>query len=300
MEEAITEDTADVEKIPEANELEAKESLEGIIGEGEHAESMSIDRETHEVVLDKNRYTKTSRSLNNRLKSDEDISFTIDEEGKITPTYKGRRVYSDGCSMPDKLVGKQTDESKTGDAYDSFDGAHVIIYHRDPETGKFYFSLEIKTADHPQYPHKASLFGGSIKIGEIPTDGAVRELKEELPDSYKIIIKALNETRYKVGEITSNIGGVVSTTYIWAAEIKDPSEWSKHQSSRSTEGYNATISLEKMICMIDNEFAYGFGPITRGFGVFIQKNYGKIPCYNSSYNFYSKKTFSSTILQNLN
>jgi len=198
---------------------------------------------------------------------------------------------------------KSTKKSDSGDGsheiHDSLDGAHAIIYHRDPKTGKFYFAFEIKPAEHREFPGKASLYGGSIKIGEAPNEGLSREIMEEDP-AYKIVIKALNETRYKIAEINKSISGVPSTTYIWAAEIKDPMEWVQYKSSKSKEGEKATLSLEKMISMQDSEFAWGFGPVAKGFGIFISENYGKMYSYRHSSNFYSKTFCSSSAFHNFN
>lgn len=240
------------------------------------------------------------KSLDNLVESNGDVP--IDEERKIVPIYKGRSVYGEGYSMPTRFVGKEINESKSREVHDSFDAAHVIIYHRDPKTGKLYIPLEIKPDDYPikEFVGKASLYGGSLKIGESPIEGLPRELKEEDPSSYKIIIKALNESRYKVAEITKLIDGVPSTTYIWAAEIKDPQEWNKYTLAKSTEGAKAIPSLEEIMGMKDNDFAFGFGPIVKGFGILISEKHGKISGYSPSYHFNPNNIFSSSTFQNLN
>lgn len=292
MEEKISEDTADTEE-----PLQAKMSLEEANEKGDSDETRPNDRERHKFEVSNSNeyrptrnYTKTEpnsenkkssgsreESLDKLIESDKDVSFAINEEGDVVPTYKGRMVYGEGSSMPTRFIGKAINKSIPREVHDSFDGAHAIIYHRDPETGKIYFAFEKKPADYPisKYAGTLSLYGGSLKVGEAPNEGLVRELKEEDPDSFKIIIKALNETRWKVAEISSHIDGVPSTTYIWAAEIKDPNTWSDYLLSRSTEGDKTTKSLVETLGMKNSDFAFGFGPVIKGIANVLSENYSR-------------------------
>ncbi len=254
-------------------------------------------RETKE-----NKKSSASReeSLDELIQNKDDVSFTRDENGKIVPTYQGRRVYGEGASMPTRFIGKAITESKAREVHDGPDAAHVIVYHRDPETGKVYFAFEKKPANYPisEFVGTLSLYGGSLKIGESPIEGLPRELEEEDP-TYRILIKALNETKWKIAEIPRYIDGVPSRTYIWAAEIKDPNEWSKYKSSKSLEGDKAIKSLEEIVLgMNNNDFAFGFGPIVKGFANHISENYGK--SYKPLYSFYSNNIFSSMPFHNPN
>lgn len=303
MEEAVTEDAVDAEEPSEVGR-----SLEETIEKRDPAK----DRRSYKPELSNSdgykpirRHSKKELNLQNKessgsregmleslIESDEDISFTIDEDGERVPTYKGRIVYGEGSSMPARLIGKAVNESKAREINDSFDGAHVIIYHRDPQTGKLYFAFEIKPADYPisKYAGRASLYGGSLKIGEPPNEGLSRELKEEDPDSYKVLIKALNETRWKFAEITAHIDGVPSTTYIWAAEIKDPMDWSKYESTRSIEGDKAIKSLEEVLGMKSSDFAFGFGPIVIGAANVLGKNYAESIMNSANFNLNNRFT----------
>ena len=167
------------------------------------------------------------------------------------------------------------------------------MYHLDPKTGKVYFTFEKKPADYPvsEYAGTLSLYGGSIKIGESPKDGLARELKEEDPRVYKIVIEALNETRWKVAEISRHIDGVPSTTYIWAAEIKDPNKWSAYLLGRSTEGDKTPKSLEEIMGIKNSDFAFGFGPIIKGVANVLSERHSKQAGFNLSYSPPSSSAF---------
>jgi len=245
MEETIAEDAERVDELDK--ELESTKELDSI-------ERKLDDKVEYDSELSENRYAKSSAYKKSETKS----------ESKKSSGSKERNLE------------KKVKEAKVREVHDSHDGAHAIIYHIDPETGKIYFAFEKKPADYQpsEYAGTLSLYGGSIKIGESPNDGLARELEEEDP-AYKIVIKALNETKWKVAEVPKYADGVPSRTYIWAAEIKDQNEWSKYKSSKSLEGDKSIKSLEEIA---GSNFAFGFGPIVKQVGIVLANskysNYG--------------------------
>jgi len=280
---------ATVEEVADAEELEAEASLDGAI---------ERDSDTRELQSRSRKPSVSKANSLDELVSKEDITLAIDEDGKIIPVYKGNKVNGEGSSMPANFIRKGMYKPQSREAHDSSDGAHAIIYHRDPETGKIYLVFEKKPASYP-YPEavgKLSLYGGAIRIGESPNDGVVRELKEEDPDSSKMLIKAMNETGFKVAEINQHIDGVPSTIHVWAAEIKDPGEWKKYLSSKSTEGDKAVKSLEEITAMKNSYFAFSFGPVVRGFANIVNEHYSKIYGYSQAYKSYSSNTIPSILL----
>ena len=86
---------------------------------------------------------------------------------------------------------------------------------------------------------------------------AERELQEEDPNGHSIIIKALNNTRYKVTEVPEYIDGTPARMTVWAAEIKDASDWEKYKLTKTTEGHKTILSLEDTVAAVQkNDFAY--------------------------------------------
>ena len=138
---------------------------------------------------------------------------------------------------------------------DTYDGAVAIIYHIDSE-GRVYFSLEQKSGTHPS-SGKYALYGGTVRVGENHVAAAERELQEEDPKGFSAVIKALNDTHYKVAEVPEYIGGTPSRMTIWAAEIKDASEWETYKLTKTTEGHKTILSLEDTVAAVQkNNFAY--------------------------------------------
>lgn len=151
--------------------------------------------------------------------------------------------------------GAKRDSDKRDQPADTYDGALVIVYHIDSE-GRIYFSLEQKSGTHPS-SGKYALYGGTVRVGENHVAAAERELQEEDPGSYSIIIKALNDTRHKFTEVPEYIDGTQSRMSVWAAEIKDPSDWEKYKLTKTTEGHKTILSLEDTVAAIQkNDFAY--------------------------------------------
>ena len=220
-----------------------------------------------------NKKSSVSREdLEGLIERDDDAPFARDEDGNILVLYKGKRVYGEGYSAPTRFKGKKSGKSEAREVHDSFDGGHVIIAYKNPETGELCFSFEKKPRDYPiingeKNAGKLSLYGGSLKIGEPANEGTAREIGEEDPKSYDIVIKALNETRWKVAEVNKHVDGVPSTTYVWLAYIKDPAEVRNYISSKTLEGAKTFLSLNEVVKTKDSDFAFGFGPIVKGAGI---------------------------------
>ena len=209
-------------------------------------EKREEERHSNKSNLDKK---SSSRSIEN-----DDISFTLNEDGKLVPEYNGKRVYGEGAIMPSRLIPTRNADKREQPA-DTYDGAVAILYHIDSE-GNIWFSFEQKPENHPR-AGKYALYGGTVRVDENHLAAAERELQEEDPKAYSMIIKALNDTRHKFTEVLENIDGVSSRTSIWIAGIKDPLDWEKYKSTKTTEGYKTILSLEDTIATIQkNNFAY--------------------------------------------
>ena len=142
---------------------------------------------------------------------------------------------------------------------DTLDGSVVILYYIDRTNGQVYFAFEVKTGTYPipKARGKFALFGGTTKLGESSPETLSRELKEEDPDSYKILIKALKDNGRKIDEVREHVDGVPSWTPVYAAEIKDLEEWREFSSTNPTEGHKRILTLEETLLAISkNAFAF--------------------------------------------
>ncbi len=201
----------------------------------------------------------------------------IDSNEILSSILAKRTLYT--ASGEEESAKKSVPGYEKREIPDSLDGVHAIIAFNHPETGELYFSFEKKPSTYPiaRYANTLSLYGGSLGVGEPPNEGLGREIMEEDRVSYKIIIKALNETRWKVAEVKKDIDGVPSTTHVWLAYIKDPAEVRAYMSSKTLEGKKTHLSLSEMIKTKDSDFAFGFGPIVKHAGIILA---------NSSYSNY--------------
>lgn len=292
----MTEATAD--DVPSDAEVQdAERPLEKTAGT--NLEDRPIDRENYNPQAGKGRYAKTieykktsknsdskpsansseslEKVLANALADSEAIGSEhgVDQAEVFSSILSQRMLYS--SNSEDESAKKAVKGYETRQVPDSLDGVHVIIAYNDPETGKLCLSFEKKPANYPiaKYAGTLSLYGGSLGVGESPNEGLGREIWEEDRASYKIIIKALNETRWKVGEVKKDTDGVPSTTHIWLAYIRDPTEVRSYLSSKTAEGDKTSLSLEEMLKTKDSDFAFGFGPIVRGFAGVLSENHGK-------------------------
>lgn len=208
---------------------------------------------------------------NKKNKSGEPSSYAI--HGKKLLSYKGKVIEGGGVYMPSELIKAHAEESaKSGQEdrhYDTIDGAVVIFYYRDPKTGNVYFPLEVKSGHpNPEVDGKIGFLGGTIKVGESPPEAAVREVQEEDPDSYQILIKALKENGYKFDEARGRVDGVLAITTVYAAEIKDTASIETIKSSQLTEGYKIVLSLEEIVNLLKKDksaFAYQYGDVLQKF-----------------------------------
>ena len=209
------------------------------------------------------------RVKNDRTNEGDEISFDV-IDGKKVLIYNGKVIGGDGAYMPSKLIKMYAAKPDQDDSrYDTLDGAVVIFYYRDPKTGKVYFPLEVKSGHpNPEVDGKIGFLGGTIKVGESPPEAAVREVQEEDPDSYQILIKALKDNGYKFDELRGRVDGVLAITTIYAAEIKDAASIGRVTSSELTEGYKIVLSLEEIVNLLNNSksaFAYQYGEVLQSF-----------------------------------
>jgi hypothetical protein len=158
---------------------------------------------------------------------------------------------------------------------DTLDGSIVIVYYIDKATGQVYLAFELKTETYPipEARGKFALFGGTAKLGESSPETLSRELKEEDPDAYKILIKALKGNVRKVDEIREHVDGVPSWTPVYAAELKDPEEWRAYCSTTTTEGHKRVLTLEETLLAISKN-AFGFPSQGKAVYNFIKKEFG--------------------------
>lgn len=286
MTEAIAED------VPEAD-AEVREAPQDERPLERRAETSSedrpIDREDYQPQTSERKYSKTveykktsketaskktsakSSGLEKVLADSEAIGSEhgIDSTEVLSLILAQRMLYS--ANNEDESSKKAVKGYEARQIPDSIDGVHVIIAYDDPKTGKLCFSFEKKPANYPiaKYAGTLSLYGGSLGVGESPNEGLGREIWEEDRDSYNIVIKALNETRWKVGEVKKDMDGVPSTTHIWLAYIRNPTEVRDYLSSKTAEGDKTTLSLEDMLKTKDSDFAFGFGPIVKQVGIIL-------------------------------
>lgn len=234
----------DSETIEEPN----GQDLEGILPNLKaRADELGVDRAEYvSSYLAKHPLTyKEKGNKANRGNSGDDDSFLLSEDTDLS-----------------RLISLEHTREKS-QPYDTYDGAVVIVYHRDEETGKVYFSFEKKPETHP-LKGKLALYGGTVRVGETYNEALPRELKEEDPRGYDIILDALRNNGnngYYFTEVSDYVDGVPSTTKFWVAEIEDPSKWEVYTSTKSTEGDKTILSykersLEKMIDTILKDFAY--------------------------------------------
>lgn len=154
---------------------------------------------------------------------------------------------------------KSASEDKKG--YDTFDGAVAVFYN----SQKGEIILEFKTDSHPvpEFRGKYAPIGGTTQVGESAPETLTRELKEEDPDAYKILIKALIENGRKVDEIKGYVDGVPSVTSVYAAEIKDLQEWETAKYTKLTEGDKIILNFWQALGTSNDAFAFQSGEVVK-------------------------------------
>ena len=236
--------------------------------------------------------------MDRKIYSRIDNKYSKSIEYKKASKESSSKKFSAKSSGLERVIDDSSSKDETRKIHDSSDGGHVIPYHRDPKTGKVYLAFEIKPPGYKpaKYAGIPSLYGGALKIGEPPNEGLSRELMEEDP-AHKIVIEALNETRWKIAEITKNFDGVPSTFYIWAAEIKDPIKWAQYVSSKSIEGDKVIKSLEEISGMANSDFAWVFGPVVKEVAGILSDSYPKISAYSlGKENKFMSKIYADSIV----
>ena len=212
--------------------------------EADSAEVSELEARVAEDRIDES--PNEERTIDDRLEAKEPMQSRESAEKEIGLL---ERMYSNV-----RREAKRNSDKREQPA-DTYDGAVVIVYHIDSE-GRVYFSLEQKSGTHPS-SGKYALYGGTVRVDENHVAAAERELQEEDPNGSAFIIKALNETHYKVTEVPEYFDGTPSRMTIWAAEIKDASEWENYKLTKTTEGHKTILSLEDTVAAVQkNDFAY--------------------------------------------
>ena len=228
---------------------------------GKYPKSVQYKKETKET--DSKPSAKKSMGLERALENANAIGSEHGiDSNEVLSSILAKRMLYEGRKIPD-----------------SSDGVHAIIAIDDPDTGELCFAFEKKPYDYPitKYANTLSLYGGSLGVGEPPKEGLAREMFEEDKNSHKIVIKALNETRWKVDELKKDIDGVPSSTHVWLAYIKDPVDVRNYMSSKTAEGEKTILSLTEVLKTKYSDFAFGFGPVVKDTAIAIwnskQSNY---------------------------
>ena len=192
-----------------------------------------------------------------------------------------------------KTYVKDASEDKRG--YDTFDGAVAVFYN----SQKGEIILEFKTDSHPvpEFRGKYAPIGGTTQVGESAPETLTRELKEEDPDAYKILIKALIENGRKVDEIKGYVDGVPSVTSVYAAEIKDLQEWETAKYTKLTEGDKIILNFGQALGTSNDAFAFQSGEVIKNV---IRSNleerlYTKSPKASFSSQIFTYKPYASDI-----
>ena len=153
--------------------------------------------------------------------------------------------------------------------YDTTNGSVAIIWYRDEKTGEVYFSLERKSKTHPS-KGKYAFYGGTVMVGEPHNEALVRELSEEDPKGYKIVLNALKDNGYKLTELVERVDGRTSRTSVYVAEIKGDDNWKKYISTKTlAEGDKVILSFEEVGAAI-NEHSFAYPQQGEALGMFIK------------------------------
>lgn len=279
MGEAITEDAAADAETREASKIDAP--LEERIEKENTAESIPIDREGYQPE-GRGRYAKTveykraskkpaskkslgKSGLERAVEDSKAIAkeFGVDTTETLSAMFtksSWRPLNSNEDSMPNE-------RKRNGDNYDTYDGVTYLIFHQDPETGEVYLSVEVKTASYKiaEARGKLALHGETGKVGENFLDNAVRGLKEENPDSYPILLKALRENRCIYHGPIKHIDGVPSETTFICLQVEDNEEWNKYLADKNPEAPKVIMSLSEFSKTNKRDWAFDHYDFISGF-----------------------------------
>lgn len=272
-----------MECISDTAEATEDSGLEGKVAEGEGREEVRENVADASTRSQDNRHSNHKKNSKNNNHSDRSGKT---EESSPKKTYSKRsgnepesyilpkRQYNSGrgqinsakssksSGIEEKLTRNPIHVSKVSDnSYDDIArGSSVIFWYECPEDGKIYFVWELKTGHpDPKSRDKYALIGETAKVGEhSATETIVRGLKEEDPDSYKVLLQALIDNGYKFGEIRSRVEGRPSTVTIYTAQIIGSKNIEQVNHSKLTEGQKVISSLEETVELLNRgSFAYG-------------------------------------------
>ena len=271
-----------MEQIAEEN----AESIDELVEEQLEGEIRLDDAAKHSSA-DSRKHPESSESYQHKRKM---------QYKKVESKEGAAEKYPSNMSDLERLIGTLRKESAEKSSPedrddDTIDGAVAIIYNK----RKGEFVLEVKPDDYgiPEFRGKIALIGGTTKIGESSPETLVRELREEDPDSYKILLKALKENGYLYDVLRAYVDGRSSHTYVYAVEIKDEQEWAAIKSSKLAHdaGHKVVLSIEEVINNTKkNDWAFTHGDVIKQF---IAQNWVTIPNQSPYGDFYMKKSSTS-------
>jgi len=309
MEEAIAEDVPADAEAREASQAEAP--LEERI-EADSVESRLTGREIYQSQASEDRYAKTveykrasKETASKRISANKSgLERAVADSKSIAEEFgvDQSEVLSAMLAQRARWYAANSEESASAKSernYDTYDGVTFLLFHQDPETGKVYFSLEIKTETYPyvEARGKLALHGETGKVGESFLETAVRGFKEENPDAYPILFKALRENGKVYDRVKTYVDGVPSETTFIRVELEDPKEWAAYKPTKNTEGPKLIMSLDEFFETKKSDWAFEHYDMLRGF---IEKNWDRFsirPQYSTeTKNKFVPFTYDSSIL----
>ncbi len=172
----------------------------------------------------------------------------------------------------ESLIEQSKDSGRSRERNKS-EGAAAIIYH-EYEDGRIEALFEEKPQSYPVAKErgKIALVGGAVEDTDLNYEYAARrEISEEAPDVAGIILRAFDENGEYIGFITNYVDAIVDNipvripvrTYIYKIKIKSDDEWEEIKEADLKEGKRTVLPLEKIITKSLNDFAFGYGSITK-------------------------------------
>jgi len=266
MTEATTEEAQEAPADAEADAPTERRTLERAIEAEESTEPKQTSRNNYQSRDGEGRYTKRAEYRNFKKNPRKISSGKPDLEQKA-----GSGITTYRSSMHAEIGHAEQMEKAPEESYDTHgDGVTYVLFHQDPITGEVSFSTETKTQQYRRDPsarNKKALHGETARVGEFDMmDVAGRGLKEENPDVYPILLKALKENGHIYDRVKTYFNGVVSETTLIEVEVKDPLEWSKYSAAKNAEGPKTIMSLSDIIHNTSpHDWAFNHYDILMGF-----------------------------------
>ena len=236
-------------------------------GERRYSKAVEYKRASRETASKK---PSSNKSGLERAVAD---SKVIADESGITEVLS--TILAQHWRWPDANSKQESASAESESVYDTYDGVTFLLFHQDPRTGEVYFSLETKSASYRyvEARGKLALHGETGKVGEFNMlEVAARGLKEENPDAYPILLKALRENGRVYDTVKTYVDGVPSETTWIRVEVKDPQEWNNYALAKNIEGPKVIMSLDEIFGTKKRDWAFNHYDILMGF---IEKNWDR-------------------------